>query len=75
MIRGRGNILEIPVDDAVVVKVLHAGQDGTGDKTMPISLSLPSPGEEQSDVPKLCHGCKSATEVDVHLVPRNDRAG
>ena len=50
MIRGRGNILEIPVDDAVVVQVLHAGQDGTGDKTMPISLSLPSPGEEQSNV-------------------------
>jgi len=26
---GRDNILEIPVDDAVVVQVLHAGQDGT----------------------------------------------
>jgi len=52
----RGNILEIPVDDAVVVQVLHAGQDGTGDKTMPISLSLPSPGEEQSNALKHCHG-------------------
>jgi len=56
MIRGRGNILEIPVDDAVLVQVLHAGQDGTGDKTMSISLSLPSPGEEQSNAPKHCHG-------------------
>ena len=56
MIRGRGDILEIPVDDAVVVQVLHAGQDGTGDKMVPISLSLPSPGEEQSNVPKHCHG-------------------
>jgi len=46
--RRRGNILEIPVDDAVVVQVLHAEQDGTGDKTKRISLSLLSPGEEQS---------------------------
>ena len=38
MIRERGNILEIPVDDAVVVQVLHAGQDGTGDKTKPIKF-------------------------------------
>jgi len=33
MIRGRGNILKILVDDAVVVQVLHTGQDRTGDKT------------------------------------------
>ena len=48
MKRERGNIFEIPVDDAVVVQVLHAGQDGTGDKTMPIRLALLSPVEEQS---------------------------
>jgi len=58
MIRGRWNILEIPVDDAVVVQLLHTGQDGTGDKREPISLSLPSlgeAGEEQSNVPKHSH--------------------
>jgi len=54
--RERGNILEIPVDDAVVVQVLHAGQVGTGDKTKPIRLSLLSPVEEQSSVPRHCHG-------------------
>jgi len=54
--KGMGNILEIPVDDAMVMQVLHAGQDGTRDKTKPISLSLPSPGEEQSNAPKHCHG-------------------
>jgi len=48
-------MLEIPVDDAVVMQVLHAGQDRAGDKTKPISLSSPSPGEEQSNVPKHCH--------------------
>ena len=47
----RGNILEIPVDDAMVVQVLHAGQDGTRDKMKRISLSLLSPAEEQSNVP------------------------
>jgi len=52
----RGNILEIPVDDAVVVQVLHAGQDRTGDKMKRISLSLLSPAEEQSNVPKHCYG-------------------
>jgi len=56
MIRGRGNILEILVDDAMVLQVLHTGQDGAEDKMMPISLSLLSPGEEQSNVPKHCHG-------------------
>jgi len=56
MIRGRGNILEIPVDDAVVVQVLHAGQVGTGDRTKPISLLLLSPVEEQSNVPRHCYG-------------------
>ena len=52
----RGNILEILVDDAVVVQVLHARQDRTGDKTKPISLSLLSPVEEQSNVPRHCYG-------------------
>jgi len=56
MIRERGNILEILVDDAMVMQVLHAGQDGTGDKTKPISLSLLSPVEEQSSVPRHCYG-------------------
>jgi len=56
MIKGRGNILEIPVDDAVVVQVLHAGQDGTGDKTKPISFSSLSPVEEQLNVPRHCYG-------------------
>jgi len=61
MIGERGNILEIPVDDAVtvVVQVIHAGQDGTGDKTKPISLSLLSPVEEQSNVPRHCYGIAS----------------
>jgi len=54
--KGKGNILEIPVDDAVVVEILRARQDGTGDKMKPISLSLLSPGEQQSNVPKHCHG-------------------
>jgi len=56
MKRERGNILEIPVDDAVVVHVLHAGQDRTGDKTKPIGLSLLSPVGEQSNVPRHCYG-------------------
>jgi len=55
MKRERGNILEIPVDDAVVMQVLHTGQVGTGDKTKPISLSLLSPVEEQSSLPRHCH--------------------
>ena len=55
MIRERGNILEILVDDAVVVQVLHAGQVGTGDKTKPIGLSLLSPVGEQSNVPRHCY--------------------
>jgi len=46
MIKGRGNILEIPVDDAVVVQALHARQDRTRDKTKRLSLPLLSPGEE-----------------------------
>jgi len=50
--KGRGNILEIPLDDAVVVQILHAGQDGARDKTKRISLSLLSPGKERSNVPK-----------------------
>jgi len=29
MIKGRGNILEILMDDAVAVQALHAGQDRT----------------------------------------------
>ena len=56
MIRERGNILEIPVDNAVVEQVLHTGQDRTGDKTKPTSLSLLSPVEEQSKVPRHCYG-------------------
>jgi hypothetical protein len=56
VIKGRCNILEIPVDDAVVGQVLHNGQDGTTDKTKRISLSSPSPGEEQRNVPKHCYG-------------------
>jgi len=54
--RGKGNILEIPVDDAVVVQVLHARQDRTGEKTKPISLLLLSPVEVQSNVPKHGYG-------------------
>jgi len=65
MIRGRGNILEIPVDDAVVVQVLHAGQDGTGDKTKPISLSLLSPVKRT---------IKRTEALLRHLVPRKGRA-
>ena len=52
----RGDILEIPVDDAVVVQVLHARQDGAGDKTKPISLSLLTPVEGQSNIPEHCYG-------------------
>jgi len=52
----RGNIVEIPVDDAMVVQVLHARQARTGDKIKRISLSLLSPAEEQSNVPKHCYG-------------------
>jgi len=55
MIRERGNILEILVDDAVVMQVLHARQDGTGDKTKPISLLLLSPVEEQLNAPRHCY--------------------
>ena len=51
-LKGRCNILEIPVDDAVVGQVLHNGQDGPRDKTRRISLSLPSSGEEERNVPK-----------------------
>ena len=40
----------------MVVQELHAGQDGTGDKTKFISLSLLSSVEEQSNVPKHCYG-------------------
>ena len=54
--KGRGNILEIPLDDAVVVQILHAGQDGARDKTKRISLSLLSPGKERANVPKQCYG-------------------
>jgi len=46
MIKGRGNILEILVDDAIVVQALHAGQDQTRDKTKRLSLPLLSSGEE-----------------------------
>ena len=56
MKRERGNILEIPVDDAMVEQVLHTGQGRTGDKTKPISLSLLSPVEEQSNVLRHCYG-------------------
>lgn len=57
MVKGRGNILEISVDDPVVVQVLHTGQDGTRDiKMNRISLLLLSPGEEQSNAPKHCYG-------------------
>jgi hypothetical protein len=44
------------VDDAVVGQVLHNGQDGPRDKTRRISLSLPSPGEEEWKVLKHSYG-------------------
>jgi len=46
MIKGRGNKLETPVDDIVVVQILHVRQVGTRDETKGISLSLLSPSEE-----------------------------
>jgi len=53
--KGRSNILEIPVDDAVVGQVLHVGQHGTGHKNKRIGLSLQSLGGERWNVPKDCH--------------------
>ena len=53
VIMGKCNTLEIPLDDAVVGQELHNGQDGTRDKTKRISLSLPSPGEDRSNIPKV----------------------
>ena len=78
--RGKGNILEIPVDDAVVVQVLHAGQDGTGEKTKRISLSLLSPVEVQSNVSKHGYGISfrgmaALTEGVVQVHPRTNREG
>ena len=64
MIKGRGNVLEIPVVDAVVVQVLHSRQDRTRDTMKYISLALLSPGEEQSNVPKHCYSI-SFREVTV----------
>ena len=55
IIKERRNILEILLDGAVVVQILHAGQDGTRDKTKRISLSSSSSGEERSNVPKHCY--------------------
>ena len=68
--KGRSNILEIPVDDAVVMQVLHAGgQRGFGHKNKLISLSLtlPSLGGERPNIPNHCHGIsfrKVATPAD-----------
>ena len=53
------------MDDAVIVQVLHAGQDGTGDETKPISLLLLSPAERT---------IKHTEALLRHLVPRNVRA-
>jgi len=46
MIKGRGNVLKIPVADAVVAEVLHSGEDGTRDSTKRINILLLSPSEE-----------------------------
>ena len=46
MIKGRGNVFEIPVADAVVAGALHSGQDGTRDSTKRISILLLSSSEE-----------------------------
>ena len=40
MIKGRDNILDIPVDDAVVMRTLHAGQEETGYNMKRLSLVL-----------------------------------
>src|SRR5579863_2984806 len=47
---------QFPVDDAVVMQMLQAGQHRTGHKNKCISLSLLSPGEERSNAPKHCYG-------------------
>ena len=76
VIMGKCNTLEIPLDDAVVGQELHNGQDGTKDKTKRISLSLPSPGEERSNIPKYCYGnsfreVAAPTEALKELAPRH----
>ena len=68
------------MDDAVVVQVLHPGQDGTGEKTKPISLSLLSLVEEQLTVPKHGYGISfsgmaALTEGVVQIHPRTNREG
>ena len=79
MIKGRCNILEIPliipVDDSAVGQVLHNGQDGMRDKKRRVRLSMPSPGEEERNVPKHSYDISirevaAPTEALKELAPR-----
>ena len=76
VIKGRCNILEIPVDDdSAVGQVPHNGQDGIVDKKRRIRLSLPSPGEEERNAPNHSYDISirevaAPTEALKELAPR-----
>ena len=57
-IKGRGNILDILVDDAVVAEILHTGQEKPGHSRRWISLALLSAGEELEPLKKFDLGKK-----------------
>jgi hypothetical protein len=50
-----GGVTYLRLVNDVVVQVLHAEQHGTGHKSKCLSLSLLSPGKEQSNTPKYCY--------------------
>jgi len=62
--QGKSNTPETPVDDAVVVQVLHTGRGETGRNTKSISLTLLSAGGKRSNVPKHSPGI-SFRKVDA----------
>jgi len=79
MIKWMDNILDIPVDDAVVVQALHAGQDEPGHNMKWINLALLSMGEERSNTPSTATAFRSdewprwlrcSKEVAVYSEPK-----
>jgi hypothetical protein len=56
MVKGRGNTLEIPVDNVKVVQTRHAGQDEPAHNKKLITLTLLPTGEKRSNVPENCFG-------------------
>ena len=47
--KGRGNTLEIPVDNVKVVQTRHTGQDEPAHNEKPITLTLLSTGEKTAE--------------------------